>query len=275
MQLNQKEEIRKALAEYKEKTEMSSNKLAVKIGVSSATLSHIENGNFDNISDEMFMKISNSIKSEQWNIIKTINYETIQSVCNNAKKNHKMNVIIGYTGAGKTTGLKMFSRNSKNTFYVNCSKSMSPKQFFKKLLQEAGISYTGNIYEMIETVSQHLNSIKNPLIIIDEAGKISQTLLMYIHDLRNETMLSTGIVLAGVEYFKTNLEKAVNKQKEGMPEFYDRVFTWELLRTPNKAEIEAVSKANGVIDNNTIKEFYTIKNYRQLQNSIETYLQFN
>ena len=203
----------------------------------------------------------------EWQLVRTSNLDTIHAICNDASKTHKMVGIIGYTGAGKTKALTSYLSNP-NTFYVVCKKTMKPKQFFQKILLVMGINYSGTIYELIERISEELNSLENPLLIIDEAGKLTHTMMLYLHDLRDSTMETTGIILAGVEYFKTNLEKVVSKQKEGMPEFFRRVMTWQVLNPPTYAEIQAICKANGLEDIAAITRFKRISDFGTLQNAI-------
>jgi DNA transposition AAA+ family ATPase len=217
------------------------------------------------------------VKPNDWNIVRTSNFEATFKICNDAKRHGKMIGIIGYTGAGKTTALSEYYRAKKDVYLVTCKKSMKPRQFFEKLLKQIGVTYTGTIYDMIEKASELLNSKPNPLLIIDEAGKLSPTLMLYIHDLRDNTMGHAGIVMAGVDYFKANLLKAVLKQKEGMPEFFSRVIMWYELRVINKGEIEAICSKNGLTDAATISELLKgenrVKDYRELFNAITNYKQ--
>lgn len=275
--INQNIEIKKAVNDFTQQKEISKSDLAKQIGISQAVLSHLDAERWDLISDEMLLKIWNWVKPIEWNLIRTANFDATYKICNDAKKNSKMVGIIGYTGAGKTTALNEYYRAKKNVYLITCKKSMKPRQFFEKLLRQMGVNYTGTIYDMIEKVSEQLNTKSNPLLIIDEAGKLSPTLLLYLHDLRDSTLGSAGIVMAGVDYFKANLVKAVAKQKEGMPEFFSRVIMWYELRMPNKAEIEAICNANGLSDLTIITDLLRgenrVKDYRELFNSITNYKQ--
>jgi len=272
--INNKNEIKILVSEFISKKEISNNQFASIVCVSPATVSNILNDKWESISDEMWQKVWNAIKIEDWQLIETVNFKTIQKVCNDAKRNHKMVSVIGFTGAGKTVALTSFYQSHSNVFYIEYCKSMKPKQFFKKLLQEMGVQYVGSIYEMVERVTDELNSKINPLIIIDEAGKLTQTLLHYLHDLRNKTFKGTGILLAGVEYFKSNMEKWTDRQKEGMPEFFDRVYVWQELNQPTKREIRAIAEANGATDEALVSELYKLKSFRQIFNRVTSHLQF-
>lgn len=268
-------QTKKAVNLFAEQKEISKTELARLIGVSGATLTNLEAERWELLSEDIVLKIWNFVRPVEWSIIKTANFEATYKICNDAKRSGKMLGIIGYTGAGKTTALNEYYRRKKNVFLVTCKKSMKPRQFFEKLLKQLGADYTGTIYDMIEKASEILNSKTNPLLIVDEAGKLSPALLLYLHDLRDNTIGHAGMVLAGVDYFKTNLLKAVTKQKEGMPELFGRITAWYELRPINKAEIEAVSLANGLEDKTTINELVRgenrVKDFRELYNAITNY----
>ncbi len=113
---------------------------------------------------------------------------------------------------------KEYYRSEKNTYLVTCGKSMTAKQLLQHLLREMGIAFHGTIHEIIERITLELNKQHDPLLIIDEAGKLSQLVMEYLHDLQNATEHNCGMVMAGVGYFKDNLKKASDNNKEGMPE---------------------------------------------------------
>ena len=122
---------------------------------------------------------------------------------------------------------------------------------------------------MVTRIEEEFNSLENPLLIIDEAGKLSHNLILDLHDLRNSTMNSLGMVLAGCEYFKENLEKGVQKDKQGIPEFYSRIITWQTLGTPSKVEVHAIMNANNVDINTVDKKRFN--NFREVYNVVSEY----
>jgi len=149
---------------------------------------------------------------------------------------------------------------------------MRPKELFEDILTSMGVSFTGTISRVIQKLTNELNTQDAPLIIIDEAGKLNQVVLMYLHDLWDGIETSSGVVLAGVGYFKTNLLKAVRKEKEGMPEFNSRIGYWQELANPTKAEIKAICKHNGVTDEEEIKQVLNAKDFRYLNQIIKNKL---
>lgn len=262
-------EARQLINEFTGVKKVSKNRLASKIGVSPAVLTFIDQQQQDNLSEEMLLKVINALKpSGRFSILGTSNYNSIQSICQKTQAHSLLNAIIGYTGAGKTTALYDYYRGGQNVYYIECKNSMNRRQFLHALLLEMGINYMGTVYEMVKQISDHLNSHKKPLVIIDEAGKVSTNVLLDLHDIRNATLYNAGFILAGCEYFQRDMEKAVQKEKPGYPEFHSRIVNWNVLNRPTKAEISAICKGNGVDDDEFIKDLYRLPNYRLLYNAI-------
>lgn len=266
-----RQEAKSLLTNYLETKKVSKVKLAKKIGISHAVLTYVTQEQWENVSDEMLYKIVNSLKTrtDGYKIIGTSNFETIQCLCRYAKTLHHMYGLVGYSGAGKTTGLKQFYRKNKNVFYVECKHTMNRKQFFAAILRELGINFTGTVYDMVTRIEEEFNTLESPLLIIDEAGKLSHNLILDLHDLRNSTMNNLGIVLAGCEYFKDNLEKGVRKDKQGIPEFYTRIVSWQYLSTPTKKEVETIYRVNDVDLEAVSNRKY--KNFRDIYNIVSEY----
>jgi DNA transposition AAA+ family ATPase len=266
--LPQKEHIRNTVNEYCKIKGISKNELATQAGVSSATLSHIETRKWENIDDKLWRKVWNKVSDvNPIKLISTSDYKACETVCLVAQKKHFMIALIADTGMGKTTALNAYSLR-KNVFCITYDKTMAPKHFFIALLREMGISFEGNINEMVNRIADELNTIESPLIIIDECGKLTHTMILYLHVLRDKTIKNCGIVLAGMPYFQKNMTKFSNKGKEGFAEFNRRINLWHELKGLNRSEIAFICNSYGIEDNETIKEMHGKKRFGDLHNEI-------
>ena len=266
--LPKKEQIKNAINDYCKAKGLSKNELATQSGVSGATLSKIENGKWDDIDEKLWRKIWNKVNDASTpGIFKTNDYVVSFKVCEAAQKNHFMIGLIADTGMGKTTALNAYSLR-KNVFYVCYDKTLSPKNFFVALLKEMSIPFEGTINAMVNRIADELNTMANPLLIVDEAGKISSTMILYLHVLRDKTIKNCGIVLAGMPYFKNNLIKFSNKQKEGYAEFFRRVNLWQELQGLIRSEITFICQSYGITDTETLRDMQNKKRFGDLHNAI-------
>lgn len=266
--LPEKADIRAAINAYCEQRSISKAALAKKLGVSPAVLSQIEHEKWADISDEMWLKIWLAVQPETGPaLVQTHNLATVERVCGHAQTNQLMIGLLGNTGLGKTTALERYARRPR-VYYVAYDKTMRPKHFFAALLQEMGVAFVGSVHEMLGRVADELNGKKAPLLIIDEAGKLTHQLYLFLHVLREKTKRNCGIVLAGMPYFQTNLLKDVNRQKEGAAEFYRRVNLWQELQRPTRPEIKAVCEAHDVSDPETIRHMQRHQDFGNLTNAL-------
>lgn len=87
------------------------------------------------------------------------------------------------------------------------------------------------------------------LLIIDEAGRLSNKNLMHFHDLRNALNKCTGIMLAATMNFQEKLQ-TMNKNKiQGIPEFYSRINNWITLECPTIQEQVNYCEYRGIKNN--------------------------
>lgn len=266
--LPQKTEIQKALLDYCKVKGVSMNNLATQIGVSSATLSKIKNNNWDSIDEPLWLKVWDRVRPlGVAQMFSTTDFETVCKACNQAKQNHFMVGLLADTGMGKTTSLKAYSR-AENVYYIYYDSNMRPKHFFAQLGKLLGYDFEGNMYEMVNKACEALNTQKNPVILIDEASKLTDPMLYALHVLRDKTMHNCGIVLAGMPYFKSNLIKKANKQKVGISEFLNRIMIWNELKGLQGKEIEFICSENGITDKHTVARLKTFKRFRDLSNEI-------
>lgn len=266
--LPEKIEIKNAINAFCAAKAISRNELAIQIDVSGATLSNIVNDKWANIDNSMWFKIWNHVRANHVaKLFTTSDYTAISDLCNNAKHRHYMSGLIADYGMGKTTALKMYARQ-ENVFYIYYDVNMKPKNFFYELGKQLGYDYDANVYDQVKKAVDTLNTLNNPLIIIDEASKLTDKMLMTLHVLRDKTINNCGIVLAGMPYFKSNLIKFANKQKTGISEFLSRVMIWHELSGLKPAEIEMICAAYGIADKKEVARLKSFKKFRDLSNEI-------
>lgn len=211
-------------------------------------------------------------------IFETDNFITIQNICTKARDKKRMYAIIGYEGAGKTIALQYFKRNHKNVYYVKLGKSVGIKPFYLSILNQLGLCNTPSdapIGFILNKIAENLNANRAAnLIIIDEAGKLKPGQLEHIHDLRDRTEHTTGIIVAGPGYFQDNVERWSEKNIVGIPEFHSRVYDFERLERPTKREVVALCKAYDIKEKKTINRIYKVQNnFRKITFEIERELE--
>lgn len=211
-------------------------------------------------------------------ILELDNYLTIQDICNQAQRKRRMLAIIGYPGAGKTIALENYTRNHKNVYYLRVRKTMGVKDFYIALLERMG--YKNTIRELpphfiMNKIAGNLNlSRSNNLVIIDEAGKFKPGQLEYIHELRDMTASTTGIVLAGPDYFKDNLDNWKKNNVIGIPELHRRIYSFIILERPTKREITGICEHYGINNKSIVKKLKDkTDNFGSLMSEIEMELE--
>lgn len=269
--LPEKSEIKKAVNEYCREKGIRSYELALKSGIDSSILCDLENEHWNKISNSAYLKIWNFVTFNKVdNFYPTADFVATFKLCDKARKYHFMVGLTADTGMGKTTAVTSYARQ-KNVFYICYDKTMNPRQFFVCLLRELAYPFDGNMNEMINRASEELNRLDNPLLIIDEAGKLNHTMILYLHVLRDKTRFNCGIVLAGMPYFKTNMQHYADREKEGYAEFLRRINIWQSFGGLSAREVEEICKINGITDPDKIKELKRKRRFGDLMNEIYLY----
>ncbi|MGJ1363450.1 AAA family ATPase [Sphingobacterium spiritivorum] len=262
------QEVQGLISDRMKLKEISQNRLAEMMDVSPATLSNIMNGHWERVNDAFLLKVKSFFAVKDWTLIETTNFITIQEACEKARHQRRLIGIVGYSGAGKTTALRNYFESHSNTYMVTCSRSMRTKQFLSEILKSLGINFLASDYDMVRMIVDELNKVANPLLVIDEASKLSNNALMYLQDITDGVENNGGIVIAGVEYLLSNLKKASDRNKTGMPEFFRRVSLWQELTAPSRKEIEGICINNGVTDPDTIRQISRLSNFGYVRNAI-------
>lgn len=201
-------------------------------------------------------------------IYETSDFRSVQKLCNKARSYNLMIGLLADTGQGKSTSLDAYAYTHSNVFKVTVDKTMNAKRLYLHILDKLGVKFDGNIHDVMLKIAQTLNSMQSPLLIVDEAGKMNHVMMLYMHDLREYTKGNCGIVLAGMPYFKGNLQKFAEKGKEGCSEFFRRINLWHTLGGLTRGEIKQICTNEGIADNDRIKELQRFTRFGDLMNEI-------
>lgn len=201
-------------------------------------------------------------------IYQTIDFSSVQNLCEKARRYKLMVGLLSDTGLGKTTSLRAYVSETSNAFMVTVDKTMNAKRLYVNVLSTLGVRFDGNIHDVMLKIAETLNGMESPVLIIDEAGKMNHVMMLYMHDLREYTRGKCGIVLAGMPYFKNNLMRFAHKQKEGCSEFLRRINLWHTLNGLTGAEIKYICESEGVDDPERVNELRRFRRFGDLMNEI-------
>lgn len=252
------EKISEKLRGYCERYE-SQNKAAASLkGVSPATVSQILNGNFDLIRDEMFRNIASQIgyKDENWEVVETRDYRLMTRFLEDARQNNLVMAITGNAGSGKTFSLRHFTDRHKRVYMLCCNEYWNRQWFLQELLEQMGREVTTeSVGEMVSEVVRTLKMQENPLIILDEADKLSDQVLYFFITLYNYLEDQCGIVMVATSFLEKRLRTGLKFNKKGYAEIWSRIGRKCIdLKGVGAADIVAICEANGIHSSNDIED---------------------
>ena len=256
MQKDEREQIAARLKEYCVQ-KGSQNKAANSMnGVSSATVSKVLAGDWDTISDDMWRSIASQVGHETkgWQIAETQAYKRMAFLLNNAKTDSLVMAVTGDAGCGKTEAIKNYTAATKNVYHLCCSEYWNRRTFMGKLLQCMGVDYTGStVSDMMDDIIDNLKRKERPLIVLDEADKLTDQVLYFFISLYNQLEDHCGIILCATNYLEKRIKKGLRTKRKGYEEIYSRMGRkFVELQVINSEDVAAVCVANGITDTKSI-----------------------
>ena len=253
MEQKQKQQIKEALAAYMAKYP-SRNKAAQSLkGVSAPTISSIMNDNWVNISDDMWRNIAAQVctgVSGEWQIVATSAHQEMNYVLDDAQRWRNVTWVVGDAGCGKTTAARQYEAEHGEVFYIHCSEDMRRGDFIRDIASRIGLRTDGyTLRDSLDAIIAALVQMQHPLLIFDEADKLSERVFHYFIDLYNRLEERCGIVFFSTAYIKRRIKMGLRYDKKGYNEIDSRIGRkfFELEPT-GPSDVYAVCAANGLND---------------------------
>lgn len=235
----------------------SNNKAAHVIGVNPAIVSNMLNGKWDSISEAMWRRVAAQIgyKRKEWITVETSVYKRAMQVLQDAQEESACFAVVAEAGSGKSLALKAYEEQNPETYVLSCSEYWNKKMFLSELLRTMGKASEGmTVGEMMEDVIRELKGKDFPLLVLDEADKLSDNVLYFFITLYNRLEDQCGIVLMATSFLQKRIEKGYRTNRRGYRELYSRVGRkFVKLGETTDNDIAEVCIANGIGDKTRIK----------------------
>ena len=256
----EKEMIRVRLGEYCEMKGSQKRAATSLVGVSPATVTQIVTGKWELINEKMWRSIAAQIgvKQTRWNIVETRNYRALSDIFADAQENALVLAVCGEAGTGKSLTAAHYGAENPNVYVLACSEYWNRKTFLRELLRVMGKNPAGDtVGDMVDDVVMALKRRENPLIILDEADKLSDQVMFFFITFYNKLEDYCGIVLMATDYLEKKVRRGLRLNKKGYKEIYSRIGR-RFVAMPglSATDISDVCRANGV---EGLREIDTVK----------------
>ena len=256
----EKEMIRVRLGEYCEMKGSQKRAATSLVGVSPATVTQIVTGKWELINEKMWRSIAAQIgvKQTRWNIVETRNYRALSDIFADAQENALVLAVCGEAGTGKSLTAAHYGAENPNVYVLACSEYWNRKTFLRELLRVMGKNPAGDtVGDMVDDVVMALKRCENPLIILDEADKLSDQVMFFFITFYNKLEDYCGIVLMATDYLEKKVRRGLRLNKKGYKEIYSRIGR-RFVAMPglSATDISDVCRANGV---EGLREIDTVK----------------
>lgn len=254
-----KEQIRESLRVYVSKYPSQNKAVGSLKGTSAGTVSCILSGKWENISDAMWRKVREQVsfvREQEWQIVETGAYQEITYALTDAQDSCNVTWVVGEAGSGKTTTAKVYADEHREVFYLQCSEDLHKGEFVREIARIIGIRGEGyTVRELWKEILARLIQMNAPLLIFDEADKLTESVFHYFISLYNKVEDKCGVVFLSTDYIKKRVRNGLRHEKPGYKEFYSRIGRkyFEIDdTTPN--DVYAICTANGLTERKDIEE---------------------
>ncbi len=260
-----KSQIRTAIEAFVE-AGGSAAQVARKAGLNDAYISLIRNGkDSETVKNEHWIKIARAldVRFDSWQTVETQNLRIVTQVLADAKDTSLFMAVSHNAGSGKSLACREFATsNSGQAVYLYRVEhgETNKVDFLRSLAQALGIDTKGRGYLSANRLAEICIDFfvrrldQAPLLIIDEADKLTDKALRFFISLYNAVEGRMGCVILGTENLKKKIKSGVFHNRNGFDEIDSR-FGRRFIRLVGvtKQECRAICAANG-IDSNKIAD---------------------
>ena len=224
--------------------------------VSVGTINKMLSGDWEMISDEMWRTVASQIGHDPrgWTVVETRGYRRMYGLLRDAQENALVLAVTGDAGCGKSEAVRSYAAGNANVYNLSCSEYWNRRHFTSELLRSMGVNPSGStVADMMDDIIRALKRMENPLLVLDEADKLSDQSLYFFISLYNQLEDRVGIVLCATDYLEKRIRQGVRTNRKGYREIYSRIGCRFIpLQAVNGEDIAAVCMGNGVGDAETI-----------------------
>lgn len=255
---NQKQQIADRLQAYVER--YGSAKAASKSlkGVSDGTISQMLNNNWELISEKMWRNVASQVNYQEhgWVAVETRDYKLLTKLLGDAQKYSNVFAVVGNAGSGKSFSLRDYAERNKRVYLLQCNEFWNRKMFMQELLSAMGRDYSGyTVGEMMQEVVKGLKTQSTPLIIMDEADKLSDQVMYFFITLYNMLEGHCGIVMCATDHLSKRIHRGLKLNKKGYKEIFSRIGRRFIeLHGVGSADITSICFANGITGKKQVQE---------------------
>lgn len=255
METIKKQRIAVALRNYCDRYG-SQAKAAKALKMSSPMISQMLTGDWDKIADQQWHTAAAGIgyKEDRWEAVETADFVRLSAILSDAQENALVMSITGVAGSGKSFTCRHYAEMHRNAYVVSCDSYWSRKDLVEELLTVMGEDTAGlTLAQMTRKAVRHLRMSECPLIILDEADKLSDRVLNAFITLYNQLEDICGIILIATSHLEKKLLSGVRHNKQGYNEIWSRLGRKCVpLAGVSAQDIVLVCEANGVSDGKAI-----------------------
>ena len=158
--------------------------------------------------------------------------------------------MVGEAGCGKTATSRTYAMEHREVFYILCSEDMKKGDFVREIARCVGIKTDGhNIREIWGLILDNVVQMDAPLLIFDEADKLTEPVFHYFISLYNKLEDKAGVVFLSTDYICKRITRGLHFQKPGYKELFSRIGRKFFEVEPTTAhDVHAICRANGITD---------------------------
>lgn len=209
--------LQEQVQQLQQNTDVSLSRIAENLGLSATTISLWMAGTYKGSTSRIDRAITSYLKREKEKaelkkfenkFIDTTNSKQIFKLCMMGLNDHRLCVLVGDSGFGKTTALQEFSKQNPGTIYIEVDPTYNAKVLFshlQKLLGHPGKGMLSDIYaDCVESLRD-----TDRLVIIDQADILNTRTLDDLRCLNDKAKV--GVVLAGMPILVENIRGCRNQ----------------------------------------------------------------
>lgn len=141
------------------------------------------------------------------------------------QRDHLSRIWVDPASTGKSVTARYYAETFKEVAYLDCSQCKTWSRFIKAMAEAWGLNSHGRLEDVYSATIQHIKNLKNPMVLLDEAGDLNYNAFLEIKAYWNALNMPSyhcALVMIGAQGLRKKIERMRDRDKVGYEEIQHR-----------------------------------------------------